>query len=175
MDILRKNEEAREQINQALKLNPHSSVMYALSGLYYYFKTDYEKSIEEAQKALEISDDFASMLRIFKCYVKLGKDREAIKQLMQIISIDPSNTNPDLLDKIYQKSGIEGIISWFIEWIQLNESTGYYHITSFNYRIASVYALMGDSQNAIEYLEKSMKMEQGGFEPPSFDFNIRMF
>jgi TolB-like protein len=174
LDILRKNKEAREQINQALKLNPHSYVMYALSGMYYYFQANYEKSIEEAQKALEINDSFASIFRIFKCHVNLGTDREAIKQLIRIISKYPSSNKPELIDKIYQESGIEGIILWFIEWIQLNESTGYYTITSSNYRLANMYALIGDTQNAIKYLEKSMNIGESTIprinNNPDFDF-----
>jgi len=174
LDILRKNKEAREQINQALKLNPHSYVMYALSGMYYYCETDNEKSIEDAQKALEINDSFASIFRIFKCHINLGMDREAIKQLMHIISKYPSSNNPELIDKIYQKSGIEGIILWFIEWLQMNESTGYYTITSSNYRLASLYALIGDTQNAIKYLEKSMNIGESSIprinSNPDFDF-----
>jgi len=174
LDILGKNKDAREQISQALKLNPHSYIMYALNGMYYYFQADYEKSIEEAQKGIELYDSFASNFRIFKCYVKLDKDREAIKQIMQMILKYPSSNKPELVDKIYQKSGIEGIISWFIEWIQLAEPTGYYSITSLNYRLATLYALIGDSQNAIKYLEESLRIGESNIprinNNPDFDF-----
>ncbi len=124
--------------------------------------------------SLEINNSFGSAFRIFKCYVKLGKDREAIKQLIRIISKYPSSNKPELLDEIYQGSGIEGIISWFIEWTQLDESTGYYTITSSNYRLANMYALIGDTQNAIKYLEKSMKYGESNIprinSNPDYDF-----
>ena len=174
LDVLGKNKEAREQINQALKLNPHSFVANVLSAWYYYNNADYEKTIEESMKVLEIANYNASMLTILKCYVKLGMNKEAIAYLKNIVSVDTSSNYHEILDEIYQKSGIEGSINWFIDWMLFNETEQYFSIYSINYVIASLYAIIGDSQKAIEYLEKGFEIGEGAMPRINNnpDFNI---
>jgi TolB-like protein/class 3 adenylate cyclase len=158
LDILGKDNEARDQINIALKLNPNSYTMNDLSAMYYYHNTEYQKANEESKKALEINIYSRTMLRILKSYVKVGFNQEAVEHVKNIVSIDDSINNNDLLDGIYQKSGMTGIITWFINWMLLNEQEGNYNIPSVNYYAASLYAIIGDAQNAIEYLEKGMEI-----------------
>ena len=153
LNILGKNNGAREQIDQALKFNPHSLIMNNLSAFYYYNNEDYEKSIVASKKTLEIADVIYPKIRILKSYVKLGMNEKAIEQIISIILKDSINYNYELLDNIYQKSGIEGVIYWFIDWMVINRPKHYY-------RIASLYAIIGDEQKAIEYLEKRMKSDR---------------
>ena len=158
LDNLGKDKEARDQINQALKLNPNSYAMNDLSAMYYYHNAEYQKSIEESNKALEINIYNHTMLRILKSYVKLGFNHEAVEHVKNIVSIDDSSNINKLSDGIYQKSGIEGIITWFINWMIYNEQKGNYNIPSVNYYSASLYAIIGDAQKTIEYLEKGMEI-----------------
>ena len=173
LDVLGKNKEAREQINLALKLDPHSFVANILSAWYYYNNADYEKTIEESRKVLEIASYNATMLTILKCYVKLGMNKEAIEYMKNIVSVDTSGNYHEILDEIYQKSGIEGINYWFIEWMLFNETEQYFSIYSLNYAIASLYAIIEDSQKAIEYLENGMEIREGSMprinNNPDFD------
>jgi TolB-like protein/class 3 adenylate cyclase len=159
LDILKRNEEAREQINISLKLNPHSYIMNHLSAILYYHNADYKKAIEWSEKALAISTNNVPMLLILKCYVKLGMNNEAVEHIRNIISVDASSNNYELVNKMYQKSGIEGVIYWFINWILLNESKENFMIS--NYWIASLYAIIGDSGKAVEYLEKGFDLREG--------------
>jgi len=157
MKVLGKNKEAREYINLAIKLNPHSRIMYNLSGAYYYRVGAYEKAIEESKKSLEIAQFGWPNLRCFKCYVKLGMNVEAKEQLKEIVSLDPSLNSPEVIDNIYLESGTEGLIQWLIHWLQTNESPDFYYNINLNYRIAALYAVIGDSEHAIEYLERSFE------------------
>jgi len=166
-DILGKNGEAREHINLSLKLNPHSYSMNALSGLYYYNNEDYKKTIEEYEKGFEIRNSNFH-IAVFKSYVKLGINNETLEYLKNLVSIDASSNNHELLDKIYQESGIEGIIFWLIDWTIVDKPL------KASYFIASLYAISGDSQIAIEYLEKALENGDARIprinNNPDFDF-----
>ncbi len=169
MDILGRNKEAREQINLSLELNPTSYMMNALSALCYYHNAEYNKTIEESRKVHELGNDYHTILRILKCYVKLGMDKEAIGHIKNIVSIEASSNNHELIDKIYQKSGIEGIINWFIDWMLFNKSIKIMSTNSINYRIASFHAIIGNSQEAIEYLERGIEI--GEYPMPRININ----
>jgi len=157
LDILGKDIEARNQIDHAKKLNPNSWVMNDLSGMYYYHNTEFNKAIKESMKALEFGTYNRTMLRIFKSYVKLGLHQESVEYLKTIVAFADATDNYELLDDIYQQTGIEGIIIWLIDWILCNERQDKYDIPSPNYQIASLFAMMGDSHKCIEFLEKGMK------------------
>ena len=94
---------------------------------------------------------------------------EAKEQLKEIVSFDPSFDKPEMLDSIFEESGTEGLILWLIHWLQTNESTDFYYNVNLNYRIAGLYAFIGDSEHAIEYLEKSFETSETSV--PNMKFN----
>jgi len=95
----------------------------------------------------------------------LGLNELAIETIKKFISTDPSLDNK-VLDDIYLKSGIEGSVSWFINWlIEHNSEKGR--------MIAGYYNLIGDSQNALKVLEKDFEEGDPGmpFINSNSDFN----
>jgi hypothetical protein len=106
---------------------------------------------------------------MFSSYIHLGMDFEAKEQVKEIASIDPSFEDSALLDLIFQESGIEGIIFWLNNWLQTKETAELYYRTDINKRIAHNYGIIGDSQNAMEYLEKAF--EAGESLTPYIKFN----
>ncbi|RLD61974.1 MAG: hypothetical protein DRI95_13605 [Bacteroidetes bacterium] len=151
LNILGKNTEARKQIDMALKLNPHFFIYHGLSAAYYLNNAEYKLAIEESLKAYEVQNRYYYMIDILICYIKLAMNEKAIDHIKGIISINANNDH-EMLDKIYQKSGIEGVIYWFIDWNLLNETTD-------SYTIATLYASIGDSEKAIIYLKKYMETD----------------
>ena len=162
MNVLGRNKEAREYINLALELNPHSMMMYNLSGLYYYNEGYYEKAIEEAKKSLEISKSGWPLLRLFRSNIRLGRDQEALKYLKEIVSIDSSIDSREVMDAIFLESCIEGIIEWYIQWLQKKESSDFFRSMNRNFTIAVSYDLLGDSQQALTSLEKAFEAGESG-------------
>ncbi len=163
MSVLGRNKEAREYINLALELNPHSMMMYNLSGLYYYNEGYYEKAIEEAKKSLEISQSGWPLLRLYRSNIRLSHDQEALKYLKEIISIDFSIDSREVIDAIFLESGIEGIIEWHIQWLQKKESSDFFFGSmNRNLTIAVSYGLLGDSQQALTSLEKAFEAGESG-------------
>jgi tetratricopeptide (TPR) repeat protein len=87
----------------------------------------------------------------------LGNDQEALKYLKEIVSVDPSFDSPEVIETIFRESGIEGIIAWYIQWLQKNESLPFYYSVNLNVSIARLFAFIGDSQQAIASLEKAFE------------------
>ena len=148
LDVLGKNKEARDQIDIALKLSPNTYQSNAMSAILFYHSSDFTKSIEASQKTLEIQYYLNIMRRIFKCYVNMDMEQDAINQLKRIISKETPNISPESIDKIHQQSGIEGIVRWYIDWELLNRPGSYYYT-------AALFAMIKDSEKAIEYLEEA--------------------
>ena len=150
MDILGRNEEAREQINLALKLNPYSYMMNVESARIYYNSNDYYKAIEAYKRTIDVANSnndfivFISKFSIMQCYLNLGMNKDAFELLKDFIPID----NHQLLDKIFGESGIKGVINWYIDWILVIKQK-----RSDSHTIAVFYSFIGDSQNALKYLE----------------------
>jgi TolB-like protein len=174
MNVLGRTEESREYINKALELNPHSWIMYNLSSGYYLKEGAYEKAIEECSKALEVVKSGWPQMRLFICYYKLGNNQEAIRQLKEIVSLDPSFNQPEVLDSILLESGMDGILRWYIHWLQTNEDPDFYFNVNLNSRIANLYGILGDSQLAMEYLEKAWEVDESSmpsiYSNPSYEF-----
>ena len=173
LDVLCRNEEARIQLDLALELNPYSLIMNRQSAYSYYKTENYKRAIDVFNKAidLEAGNDmliYPDKLSIIKCYIHLGWDELAIDTIKKFVSTDPSIDNK-ILDNIYHKSGIDGLVFCFINW--MFEHTSEKHINDI--MIASFYSIIGDSQNALKLLEKAF--EEGDSELPFIknnpDFN----
>ncbi len=169
LTVLGRNKEAQNQINIALELNPYSLMINRQSAYSYYNNLDYKKAVEGFHKAidLEIGHDMlirSDSLAIIKCYIKLGWNELAKESIKNFTSTDPS-IDYNVLDEIFIKSGIDGLMNWFVNWLLLNKSEKYIG----NRTIASFYAVTGDSQNALRYLEKAFK--DGGIGLPFINGN----
>ena len=149
LDILGRNKEARVQINLALKLNPYSYSMNVISAYNYYNSNDYYKAIEAHKRTIDnvnsnIDLIFFNKLSMIRCYLNLGMNKDVLELIKDVISIE----NHQLLDKIFEESGIKGVVNWFIDWLLVHKQNG-----SVNFNIARFYGCIGDSLNALKYLE----------------------
>ena len=176
LDILGRNKEAREQINLALELNPYSLVMNSVSSTVYYNNFEYQQAIGGRKTAIDLADgnDISicySKLIIIRCYLHLNKNEEVLDHIKEFISTDNPINDYEILDRIHKKSGIDGVVYWFINWLVESEERKYLHkmIT-----IASFYGCIGDSQNTLKYLEDAF--ENGAIGMPyinkNSDFNF---
>jgi tetratricopeptide (TPR) repeat protein len=151
LDIMKKNKEAREQIEMALQLDPVSPVFYTTSALYYCNEGKFEESLKASLKTLEINPDFAKTypLSIYS-YLKLGKEKDAVQILKQSLLHDTLTAKyTAVLDDIYEKAGINGIFSWLIQSEQMKPNPSF--IT-----IAWIYGVMGKKDKALDWLEKAL-------------------
>ena len=67
---------------------------------------------------------YPDQLTLIKCYLKLGQHELVKESIKNFISTDPL-INYNLLDEIYNKSGIDGLLNWFVKWLLINQSEKY--------------------------------------------------
>ena len=161
LNILGRNKEAREQINLALELNPYSVIMNKVSSYIYYNNFEFQKAIEEYKTTLDLADGnniviWNVKLSIISCYLNLNKNKEAIDHIKKFISTDPSYDDHELLDEIHKKSGIKGVINWFIDWLLESKEIKYGNKIT----IAKLHSCIGENQNALKYLESASENKE---------------
>lgn len=118
---------------------------------------------------MEFAEFAWPMSRLFYCNIKLGRDQEALRHLKEIVSQDPSFIAPEVLDSLLMESGMEGVVQWYIHWIQVNESQDFYVTVNLNLGIAGLYGVLGDTQAVLDYLEKAFEADETGL--PQIMFN----
>jgi len=161
LNILGRNKEAREQIDMSLELNPYSVIMNKVSSYVYYNNFEFQKAIEGYKTTLDLADGnniviWNIKLSIISSYLNLDKNKEAIDHIKKIISTEPSFDDHELIDKIYKKSGIKGVVNWFIDWLlESKEKRNVNKIT-----IAKLYSCIGDYQNTLKYLESASENKE---------------
>jgi len=156
-DILRHNGEAREHINIALQLDPFLPVLHALSSSYYYNEGKLNESLDECFVLQEFNHEHynrTSYLREFNIYRRQNEDFKALEALQKAFSADTLKYEP--AKAAYNKSGMNGILSWFIETElkKLNPSA---------LNLAQNYAKLGKKEEALKWMEEAFKNKPNNF------------
>jgi tetratricopeptide (TPR) repeat protein len=101
---------------------------------------------------MEINPDFIQAhIMNFEIYIRQGDDLKALEALQQYMLSDTLTAKvAGPLKEIYNKAGGGGLLSWLIESQQNNPAAGIY--------IAKCYALLGKKAEALDCLDKILKM-----------------
>jgi len=151
LDILRQNDEARQQINLALKIDPYFPLINTLSALYYLHENKFNEALIEYRKVQELQPDRNLHYYFFEIYVKQGEDQLAIEELQKALLWDtllPENVN--IVKDVFNKSGVNGLLQLLIE-LELNKSWPN------SWRISRWYAMMNRKDESLIWLEKAFE------------------
>jgi tetratricopeptide (TPR) repeat protein len=145
-------EEARKQINRALELDPLSMIIHVIKAIIYYNSGELDMALKENLKVLEFDQNRANRhWSMFVIYREQHKHKEAFKELRKYWSMDSSTVKyPELTEGIYHEAGIDGVIRWWMD-TEVKKSPN----ASF---IARHYAILGEKELALEWLEKSFEL-----------------
>ncbi|MDX9728879.1 MAG: helix-turn-helix domain-containing protein [Bacteroidales bacterium] len=150
-------EEARKHVDRAVELEPYFWVVHNLSSWIYYFEEDYEKGLEACRIARELNSDFPDNSWLFVLhYAKLGDGEKAAVTLHDLLERYPQ-TSPlgdEAMDS-WRKDGINGIFSWLVE-VNMNRPVAFDGLTGNPFFIAWWYALSGNREQAVVWLEKTL-------------------
>jgi len=147
LNVLGEFEKARDHINLALKLDPFSYVNNVMSGLYHYYAGEFDECLATCKMAQDIGLDYEDWPWMkFNIYFVQGKDSLAVESLMKVKTSDILQ-----IKKVFWNSGLKGILNWLIE----SETRKEY---PYLIRIAKWNALLGNNQEALNWLEKTVKM-----------------
>ena len=149
LNSLGRNKEAREHIDLAKKNSPNAPLVYSTSSQIYYNNGEFEKAVEETKKAYELGG-FSLHYR-FYCYVRLGEYDKAVETLK--LKFPELQSHPEIIDEIYESSGIKGVVHWYIGDSKCSGSN-----VSNCFNKARLFMLIGDTKNALECLEKSYEI-----------------
>lgn len=145
--------EARKHLDLALYLAPYAYYPRQVSAGYYFTEGDINKSLEEIQKMKEIDIKNPSTYWFsFLIYITLGEENKAFDELIQGWGMNPDNDVYILqIKQAYIRDGLNGVF----EWLFNNENN---IISGKPFLMAQYYALAGEKQNVILWLEKSYEL-----------------
>jgi len=153
-----KPEEAFKEIDIAVELDPVSQGILKDKGIFQYYMGQYDEAMETALTTLEIDPGFVPVHRLISlAYTGKGMYEEAINETIKWGSLTGNKIKTDVaLAYIYAVSGREDHAREIIE------NTGIEKILSSNdYRgVALVYAALGETDEAFEWLEKSYQKHE---------------
>jgi len=90
--LLKRFEEAVEQVNKALGIDPNNALVQLLSAKVFYGKGQIRKGLELAKKSFQIDPNNISLLRnMDMCYYKLGDFEESIEIQKRILQREPES------------------------------------------------------------------------------------
>jgi TolB-like protein/Tfp pilus assembly protein PilF len=143
---------AINQMKQALELEPFSPVLNADLGQVLYFARHYDEALAACQKALALDPDFINAhLYLYDIYSKKGLYDEAVEKFFylapRIEKSDPATLRA--LRQAYEAGGIRGF------WRQRINGLGRY--PPGEYEVAKYYALLGEKELALDWLEKAYR------------------
>lgn len=151
-------DETALMIKRALELDPLSSVISSNLSTIYLIQKDYDASIENALKTIDLDPNFSySYVILGLSYLKKGRTTEAIANLEKAVELSNRDVGLSELGYGYGVTGkraeANAIAKELEEMYARKESNGFY--------VAGVYAGLGDKDKAFEWLEKDIQTKSG--------------
>jgi tetratricopeptide (TPR) repeat protein len=181
LSTMGRNVEGIVQATHAVELDPLTLGTRAVRAELYYSVRDYERSIEECQRLIEIDPTFQrAYLTLGWNYEALGNYDQAIKakQVVEDLTVE----EVEGLRTAYTNLGKEGYWRWHLERYEMERSKGGVDPADFAY----IYTQLGDADAAFASLDEAFEMRDGelttlkvdaGWDPirndPRFDELLR--
>jgi tetratricopeptide (TPR) repeat protein len=140
---------ARQEINIALKLDPLAPIIHSISASFYYNEGKFDASLNEYQEALLLEKNYRQAhWQRFVIFYRLGDEERALNELKQRCMLDTLNLKyVNIIDQVYTKSGITGIIDIACEILPEDA--------------ARLYAISGHKKEALTCIENYLEDSPG--------------
>jgi TolB-like protein len=150
-------DEAFREISLAVELDPISQGILKDKGIHFYYTRQYDEAIEIAMKTLELDANFAPVYRLLSlAYQGKGMFNKAIAENQRWGELIGNKVKTDVaLIQIYAAAGLKEEARKLIKQIEIGKLGGN------DYRgMATVYAALGESDVAFDWLEKSYERRE---------------
>ncbi len=153
-------EEAKARMRRALEIDPLSVGINADMGLLLFFNREYDEAIRQCRKTLELDSDFVfAHYYLYWIYFKKGMQTEAFDELLAYDRIVAAAARQPFDDGAFREAYAAGGMKGFLRAkLQGTLAAG----APFKYSAAEYYTLLGEKDEAIEWLRRSVN------EPNSF-------
>jgi serine/threonine protein kinase/Tfp pilus assembly protein PilF len=146
-----RHEEALEQNQQALKLDPLSLIINANTGQLRYFARRYDEAIEKLKKAIELDPNFhVAHFALASVYEQKGMCKEGVTEASKAATLSGQPELAEALRRGLAESGCRGAALRHLEALK-ELSKREYVSPAF---LADDYVRLGDKDRAMEWLEK---------------------
>ncbi|WP_320112792.1 helix-turn-helix domain-containing protein [Draconibacterium orientale] len=142
LNILGRNEEAREHINKAMQLDPYSIIIRYTSARFHYNREELEQALDDIKICLDMDSELAKVLDLeFDIHIAMKNDSAALDCMKRLDFF--GMWNAEQVDSVYRVGGIEEIKRWIPSLLKVDHE----------YQKAIFYAQMGEYDIALDMLE----------------------
>jgi TolB-like protein/Flp pilus assembly protein TadD len=169
LSLLGRNSEAISEMKKAKDLDPLSLIINADLGELFLIEHSYDESIQQSRKTIELDPNFAfGHNQLAQAYLQKRMFDQAVAELQKAIQLPGgSPTFTANLARVYAVTGRRKEAMELLDDLKKHASPGYSRASE----IAAVYVSLGDSDQAITWLEKGFeeRFNPGVLLRPSFD------
>ncbi|MFH1897724.1 MAG: tetratricopeptide repeat protein [Candidatus Desantisbacteria bacterium] len=154
---LNKQKEAQVYAEQAIALDPKSTVSHFILGNIYYQKKAFDQAIENFELVVELETENVSAIYLLaRSYVLKGNIDSAAINYKKVIELFPSNSLAylELADMYIDHEQYVEAIALLEKVITINQEEGGVFLT-----LASIYEFQGDNQKAKTYYQKGLELQ----------------
>jgi eukaryotic-like serine/threonine-protein kinase len=149
--------EAADEANVARELDPLSTYVRTWLDTIYLFKGDYAKATDLAKAALEMTPGAATIhYDLYAAYVAQREYDKAAENLAEGFRLEGRPQKALAITESYKKGGFAALLRKRIE-IDKNEASEDYD----PYDVAASYVMLGDTDQAFVWLDKSLEAHAG--------------
>ena len=167
-----REEEALAEINRAHQLDPLSPVISVIVCEVYFQSRQYDRAIEICKKVADDNPTFAEAHNgLALAYWGKRMYAEVIEEFKTYAQFSGDKSNLEFasaLDRGFRASGWKGAVSKAIEVLKARRKSGY----ASPYRIAQLYADLGDKERAFEWLNSAYQERDDGLISLKTDFTL---
>ena len=149
--LMRRFDEAIQEIQQARRLDPLSPRVRTGVGYMYYFARRYDEAVPHFKAALEMEPSFSlAHILLAQIYAYQGNGEAALRERVAIVS----STNPDFAAQLrtaFTQEGWRGVVRLRLERLHEQSRTKFVPPTTF----AALYADIGEVEEGLRWLEKA--------------------
>jgi len=154
-------DEALTELRSAEEIDPLSLIVKTDIAAHFYFTRQYDRSIEQSKKILEMDANFGwGYGFLWLAYKEKGSLKEAVEAHIKNDELfGESQENIKARREAFIRSGWQG---YWLKWIEQNEGSAKWQVMQALDK-AAVYTEVGDRERAIKFLQESFEKRERWF------------
>jgi uncharacterized protein (TIGR02996 family) len=149
-------DEAGAEIETTLAIDPRSIVYQRDRGRFLYFARRYDEAVVQLKRVVELDENFETGWGwLWQVYEAIGDEPQAYLSFLEL----QKRVNPERVEafqKAYENAGWQRVKREFLKFSKLNEQNPESNL----FAIARLHALLGEKEQAFEYLYKAVEKRQ---------------